>query len=146
MEYEKIIKKINKPKRSHQKSSVAESRFERFSILKSDKVETLVDHDIADDVKNRKWCIDSGGYATSNVDGDLIRLHEYVMAKTYGHKPDDCYVDHINQDKLDNRRINLRFVNPTESGMVGWTCPVCGRGLSPFTTVCSCKDKWEVTC
>ena len=31
-------------------------------------------------------------------------------------------------------------------GMVGWTCPVCGRGLSPFTTVCPCKDKWEVTC
>lgn len=24
-------------------------------------------------------------------------------------------------------------------GMVGWICPVCGRGLSPFTSVCPCK-------
>ena len=28
----------------------------------------------------------------------------------------------------------------------GWICPVCGRGLSPFTSVCPCKDKWEITC
>lgn len=33
--------------------------------------------------------------------------------------------------------------------MMGWICPVCGRGLSPFTSVCPCKDNgkgWEVTC
>ena len=30
--------------------------------------------------------------------------------------------------------------------MIGWICPVCGRGLSPFTTVCPCKNKWEITC
>ena len=33
--------------------------------------------------------------------------------------------------------------------MVGWICPVCGRGLSPFTAVCPCKNDgkgWEVTC
>ena len=35
-----------------------------------------------------------------------------------------------------------------EGGMVGWICPVCGRGLSPFTYVCPCKawPKMEVTC
>lgn len=32
--------------------------------------------------------------------------------------------------------------------IVGWICPVCGRGLSPFTAVCPCKGSkgWEVTC
>lgn len=32
--------------------------------------------------------------------------------------------------------------------MVGWTCPVCGRGLSPFTQFCPCKGypKFEITC
>ena len=32
--------------------------------------------------------------------------------------------------------------------MVGWICPVCGRGLSPFTTMCPCKG-WkgcDITC
>ena len=29
---------------------------------------------------------------------------------------------------------------------IGWICPVCGRGLSPFTLICPCKDKWETTC
>lgn len=33
--------------------------------------------------------------------------------------------------------------------MTGWICPVCGRGLSPYTSVCPCKNGlkgWEVTC
>lgn len=32
--------------------------------------------------------------------------------------------------------------------MTGWICPVCGRGLSPFTAVCPCKNgnEWQITC
>lgn len=31
----------------------------------------------------------------------------------------------------------------------GWVCPVCGRGLSPYTSVFPCKGfdpGWKVTC
>ena len=30
----------------------------------------------------------------------------------------------------------------------GWICPVCGRGLSPFTMVCPCQNGkgWKITC
>lgn len=37
--------------------------------------------------------------------------------------------------------------NPDSPMLVGWICPVCGRGLSPFTSVCPCKGGygWEVT-
>ena len=41
---------------------------------------------------------------------------------------------------------------PTEKAnppkMVGWICPVCGRGLSPFTTMCPCKGwkGWDTAC
>ena len=44
--------------------------------------------------------------------------------------------------------IGSTTINPPK--MVGWICPVCGRGLSPYTTICPCKGwidgKWEVTC
>ena len=45
-------------------------------------------------------------------------------------------------------QIASETINPPK--MVGWICPVCGRGLSPYTTICPCKGwidgKWEVTC
>ena len=40
--------------------------------------------------------------------------------------------------------------NPSQSfPNYGWICPVCGRGLSPHTSVCPCKGfnpGWKVTC
>lgn len=33
--------------------------------------------------------------------------------------------------------------------LYGWVCPVCGRGLSPYTVVCPCANDgkdWEITC
>lgn len=39
-----------------------------------------------------------------------------------------------------------KTINPPK--MVGWICPVCGRGLSPFTTMYPCKGwkGWDITC
>ena len=36
----------------------------------------------------------------------------------------------------------------TPPSMIGWVCPVCGKGLSPFITECSCKgfNTYTVTC
>ena len=41
---------------------------------------------------------------------------------------------------------NSETINPPK--MYGWICPVCGRGLSPFTSVCPCHDEkgWKITC
>ena len=108
-----------------------------FSVLKHNDFEAIVDHDIAEDVQNRMWCEDSGGYAVANINGTLIRLHDYVMAKTYGSKPAGCYVDHINQDKHDNRRINLRFVTPTENSM---NVPRKNNNKSGFVGVCKAPN------
>jgi len=42
--------------------------------------------------------------------------------------------------------ISSETINPPK--MIGWICPVCGRGLSPFTAVCPCKNDgkgWKIT-
>ena len=31
-------------------------------------------------------------------------------------------------------------------GLMGWICPVCGRGLSPYTDSCPCVINREITC
>jgi hypothetical protein len=37
---------------------------------------------------------------------------------------------------------------PETPMQIGWICPVCGRGLSPLTSVCPCNNGkgWEITC
>lgn len=45
-----------------------------------------------------------------------------------------------------------KFIKDEEEkpSLMGWVCPVCGRGLSPYTSVCPCKGfiegEWKVTC
>ena len=31
-------------------------------------------------------------------------------------------------------------------GMLGWICPVCGRGMSPFSDSCPCTIDYKITC
>ena len=57
---------------------------------------------------NIKWYIDRTGYARNRR---ISALHEAIV----GRAPQGKYVDHINGDRLDNRRANLRFVDFTES-------------------------------
>lgn len=65
----------------------------------------------------------------------------------------------INQEKCKTCAYNLdcdRIFCPKEiqipepepapaGGLVGWICPVCGRGLSPYTDSCPCVVNWEIT-
>lgn len=52
---------------------------------------------------DRLWSVDSSGYAISRKE----RAHVMVM----GRQPVGMDIDHINGDKLDNRRVNLRVIS-----------------------------------
>jgi hypothetical protein len=79
---------------------------------KKEKVgETIVDKDIYYDLIKYKWTL-SHNYAHGWVGNKKLKLHRYIL-NYYGN---DC-VDHINHDRLDNRKCNLRIVTKEQNNM-----------------------------
>lgn len=66
----------------------------------------VIDSDIARFAQYHTWHQTIHGYVGMGSKGECVYLHRYVM----GTHPTLNYIDHINGDKLDNRRENLRFV------------------------------------
>lgn len=76
---------------------------------------TLVDDDVYESIKVFNWHVDGRGYVKSamavkgTAKWGVVRktkaLHHIVLGRKQG-----LEVDHINRDKLDNRRENLRHV------------------------------------
>lgn len=73
----------------------------------------LVDADIAEKMARYCWHMGNSGYARAKVKpGKHVILHRFIM----GDPPSNgLMVDHINRDRLDNRRANLRWVTATEN-------------------------------
>lgn len=69
-----------------------------------EKARTLIDRIDRERVgKVGSWCLGKGGYP---MNGRIkMSLHRFLLGKRKG-----LEIDHINGNKLDNRRINLRFV------------------------------------
>lgn len=112
--------------------------FDRFTVFTSNQgCDYLVDNNLADDVGTKNWCMDGHGYMVANFQGKMVRLHDYVLEKSGIKKPKGYYVDHINQDKLDDRINNLRLVTPTESSK---NMPLKGDNKSGVTGVCKAKN------
>lgn len=81
----------------------------------------IIDAEDYDELSKYKWRVDSGGYAvrTAHMGVDRgvpvkkqLRMHRFV-AKA---KPDEI-IDHVNCNKLDNRKSNLRTVDKTASNI-----------------------------
>lgn len=137
MKYDYIRNALKSNKQSKPNDGIEYVDFKRFAVcFGSDGEPFLVDSDVAHMIENRKWCR-SNGYPAINIGGVVIRLHDCVMALTYENKPDNAYVDHINRDKSDNRRTNLRFVSPQESAL---NMPLRRNNKSGVKGVCSTKD------
>lgn len=75
---------------------------------------SLVDVEDYGELSTNSWCLSSSGYAkrgTKKLGKTTIHyMHRQIMGYPQG------YVDHINGDKLDNRRKNLRVVNQSING------------------------------
>ena len=74
----------------------------------------LIDLEDIDKIKNYKWRVNDNGYVLTDIKGTTkkIRLHRFIMDC-----PDDKVVDHINHDRLDNRKSNLRICTQQQNLM-----------------------------
>lgn len=105
----------------------------------------LVDKDDFASISSYRWFLiggagaDGNRYACAWVDGKRVMMHRFIM----GLQPGDAReIDHLNHNRLDNRRENLRAVTLRENrqNMAGWTnSSSCHRGVSWDKR----SQKWE---
>lgn len=72
----------------------------------------IVDTDDFYRIKNGNWFSDKAGYIEGRINKQKIKLHRFIT-----NCPDGLEVDHINHDKSDNRKENLRIVNRSQNNM-----------------------------
>lgn len=70
---------------------------------------TLIDIDDVERCKQCKWFFTGHGYI---INSKYIKLHRFIMNCSKG-----MVVDHINHNKLDNRKCNLRICTQQENCM-----------------------------
>lgn len=60
-------------------------------------------------LSKHNWSLDNDGYARGHAEGITINMHTFIM-KQYENIPNNMIIDHINKNRLDNRRENLRLL------------------------------------
>lgn len=71
---------------------------------------TMVDANDYDKLSKYKWHYMSAGYAATDINYKKVYMHRMIMDT-----PIDMDTDHINGDRLDNRKINLRICTHAEN-------------------------------
>lgn len=73
-------------------------------------IEVFIDKDDYEKCKDILWSY-NGQYVKEGTSKYVRYLHRHIL----GEIPNDLVVDHINRNKLDNRRNNLRIVTRSEN-------------------------------
>lgn len=97
-----------KPLSRDTKISYQNSRVFELSGNKGSGMFVLVDMDDYDNVIGYKWYL-CKGYAVGRVNRKMVKLHRLLM------KFPKSLVDHLNGDRLDNRKANLRLATVNQN-------------------------------
>ena len=97
----------------------------------------LFDEVDLDVVRPYRWTVGTHGYATSGAGKEQLLLHRLLMAPF-----EKTCVDHINHNKLDNRRLNLRVCSSTYNA---FNKSAQSNNQCGYRGVCQLKNgRWNV--
>jgi len=82
----------------------------------------IVDDADYERISQFKWYINNSGYAvrkepSPNVNGKRVYGKTVFMHRQINETPDGMFTDHLNSDRLDNRRHNLRNCTKSQNRM-----------------------------
>jgi hypothetical protein len=73
--------------------------------LRGNGLTAIIDESDAASVAAHKWNVSAQGYPVTRIGGNKVLLHRFLMGSN-----GTLVIDHVNREKLDNRRVNLRWV------------------------------------
>ena len=82
-----------------------------YDIKSNEVARTIIDIENIEKVKKYKWHY-SYGYAETRIKRKRLALHRYIL-----NYKGDLQVDHINGNRLDNRKSNLRLATSQQNSM-----------------------------
>jgi len=92
---------------------------------------TLVDDEDYEMLNEYNWCQDSRGYVVSGRSSDLVRMHRLVMRT-----PNNVETDHIDGNKLNNQKCNLRICTHAQNARNR-------KSTKEFKGVYTFRDKYQ---
>jgi hypothetical protein len=75
--------------------------------------EILISAEDKEKAMRHSWCLSQTGYPVASIKKRVTKMHRYLLGLERG---DKRIVDHINGNRLDNRRENLRICNQSQNG------------------------------
>lgn len=79
--------------------------------MKQEKVaETIIDKEDAERVSKYKWCLMNTGDVITALGNKRLKLHRLLI-----NAPNESEVDHIDRNRLNNRKNNLRICKHSEN-------------------------------
>ena len=103
------INKVNKPRKKKNVYKIIDD----VIYVNTKYGDVIVDIDMLELIDNHYILINSNGYPYVNINCKQKYLHHIVVPDI----PEGYERDHINRNKLDNRRCNLRIVTPSENSL-----------------------------
>lgn len=77
--------------------------------------QVLINPEDIDKIKITNWRLNEKGYVTSSINRKTTKIHNLILNRDTSNPKITC--DHINRNKLDNRKQNLRIISHLENNL-----------------------------